>query len=311
MSALGIGLLGSLHALVDFSPQIPGFAVMWLALLGGGIAQSIPSESGGKSAPGRTRDAAASLSSPGGAARPSRMALRATFAAVALGAAAFALQRLPAEIAADPVVSLASRIVNGLDFDPEALERYEPHIRRAEADESCGPLRAAVAAIRTYRVQQAASANDAARALENVRAGLRNLRQKLACAPQDGLSWFTLFTLEASLRGRAGTDFPLLLMSYRLAPNEGHLMRMRSQIGTAVLRVASPKLQGYIREEFVRLARDDTRTAAGLIAGAGEPLRAILVPLLERVGPDRRADIARQLDEENFEVTIPGVPDRR
>ena len=284
---------------------------MWLALLGGGIAQSIPSESGGKSAPGRTRDAAASLSSPGGAARPSRMALRATFAAVALGAAAFALQRLPAEIAADPVVSLASRIVNGLDFDPEALERYEPHIRRAEADESCGPLRAAVAAIRTYRVQQAASANDAARALENVRAGLRNLRQKLACAPQDGLSWFTLFTLEASLRGRAGTDFPLLLMSYRLAPNEGHLMRMRSQIGTAVLRVASPKLQGYIREEFVRLARDDTRTAAGLIAGAGEPLRAILVPLLERVGPDRRADIARQLDEENFEVTIPGVPDRR
>jgi O-antigen ligase len=173
VSALGTGLLGSLHALVDFSPQIPGFAVMWLALLGGGIAQSVPSESDGKSAPDQTRDAAASLSSPGGAARPSRMALRATFAAVALGAAAFALQRLPAEIAADPVVSLASRIVNGLDFDPDALERYEPHIRRAEADESCGPLRAAVAAIRTYRVQQAASANDAARALENVRAGLQ------------------------------------------------------------------------------------------------------------------------------------------
>jgi hypothetical protein len=46
----GVGLLGSLHALVDFSPQIPGFAVVWLALMGGGIAQSVSSEDGTKRA---------------------------------------------------------------------------------------------------------------------------------------------------------------------------------------------------------------------------------------------------------------------
>jgi hypothetical protein len=84
-------------------------------------------------------------------------------------------------------------------------------------------------------------------------------------------------------------------------------MRMRSQIGTAVLRVASPELQGFVREEFVRLARDDTRTAAGLIAGAGEPLRAILLPLLEQVPLDKRMEIARQLEEEGVEVTIPDI----
>jgi O-antigen ligase len=302
-SALGLGVLGSLHALVDFSPQVPGYGVMWLALLGGGIAQSVRSDEG----PGAPSSAPWPSRPRKGLGRPVRILLRASFALAAIGSAAYVASRLPAEIEAGPVVSLADRMVGGLDFDRSALARYEPHIRRAEADETCGPLRAAVAVIRTYQVQQAAAANDAARALDYVRAALRDLRQKLGCAPHDGLSWFTLFTLEASLRGRAGTDFPFLLLSYRLAPNEGQLMRMRSQIGTAVLRVASPELQGFVREEFVRLARDDTRTAAGLIAGAGEPLRAILLPLLEQVPLDKRMEIARQLEEEGVEVTIPDI----
>lgn len=41
LASFGAGLLGSLHALVDFSPQIPGFAVFWVALLGCGLAQSV------------------------------------------------------------------------------------------------------------------------------------------------------------------------------------------------------------------------------------------------------------------------------
>ena len=44
ITAFGIGLLGSLHSLVDFSPQIPGFGVFWVALLGCGLAQSFRSE---------------------------------------------------------------------------------------------------------------------------------------------------------------------------------------------------------------------------------------------------------------------------
>lgn len=41
LAGFGAGLLGSLHSLVDFSPQIPGFAVFWMALLGCGLAQSV------------------------------------------------------------------------------------------------------------------------------------------------------------------------------------------------------------------------------------------------------------------------------
>ena len=41
LAGFGSGLLGSLHSLVDFSPQIPGFAVFWMALLGCGLAQSV------------------------------------------------------------------------------------------------------------------------------------------------------------------------------------------------------------------------------------------------------------------------------
>lgn len=310
-AAFAIGLLGSLHALVDFSPQIPGFAVMWLVLLGAGVAQAYPSEAGRNAPAPGTPDAAFRLPAAGDPPRRLGAAVRVAFAAVAALALVHVARRLPAETTADPVVTLADQIVGGQDFSRLALERYEPHIGRAEADGTCGPLRGAVAVIRTYLVQQAAGANDARRAFDNVQAALRGLRQKLACAPEDGLSWFTLFTLDASLRGRTGADFPLLLMSYRIAPNEGHLMRMRSQLGTAVLRVAGPELRSFVKAEFVLLARDDPRTAAGLLAGAGEPLRAVLVPLLEGIDLDGRAEIARQLADANVDIRIPGVPEKR
>lgn len=40
----GTALLGSLHSLVDFSPQIAGFAVPWIGLIACGLAQSFRSE---------------------------------------------------------------------------------------------------------------------------------------------------------------------------------------------------------------------------------------------------------------------------
>ena len=40
-AALSVGLLAALHALVDFSLQIPGFAIVVFGLLGAGIAQSL------------------------------------------------------------------------------------------------------------------------------------------------------------------------------------------------------------------------------------------------------------------------------
>ena len=48
ITAFGIGLLGSLHAFVDFSPQVPGFAVVWLALLGCGLSQSLARTKGAR-----------------------------------------------------------------------------------------------------------------------------------------------------------------------------------------------------------------------------------------------------------------------
>jgi O-antigen ligase len=40
-AALSVGLLAALHSLVDFSLQIPGFAIVVFGLLGAGIAQSL------------------------------------------------------------------------------------------------------------------------------------------------------------------------------------------------------------------------------------------------------------------------------
>jgi hypothetical protein len=42
-AALSVGLLAALHSLVDFSLQIPGFAIVVFGLLGVGVAQSFSS----------------------------------------------------------------------------------------------------------------------------------------------------------------------------------------------------------------------------------------------------------------------------
>ncbi|MDB5510733.1 MAG: O-antigen ligase protein, partial [Enterovirga sp.] len=61
IAAFGIGLLGSLHALVDFSPQVPGFVVPWLVLLGCGLAQSVRTVGAEEPVPGRAAPAAAAV----------------------------------------------------------------------------------------------------------------------------------------------------------------------------------------------------------------------------------------------------------
>lgn len=237
-----------------------------------------------------------------------RMALRALVILTALGALAYAVGRIPAELDADPIVSLSDRMVNGLDFDPVLLTRFEPFLAAAERNEACGPARRAVSVIRTYQTQQAAAAEEGRRAADNGQAALRNIRRKLACAPQDGLSWFTLFLLESSLSRRARANLPFLRFSYEVAPNEGQLMRTRSNVATALLPVVGPDLQAQIRNEFVLVARDDPRTAAAIILSSGEALRARLLPLIAPVKLESRAEIARLLDAEGSDVAVPGVP---
>jgi O-antigen ligase len=44
VAALSVGLLAVLHSLVDFTLQIPGYAIVAMSLIGAGLAQSFPSE---------------------------------------------------------------------------------------------------------------------------------------------------------------------------------------------------------------------------------------------------------------------------
>ena len=237
-----------------------------------------------------------------------RWACRILLALVALGGLLFALTRIPAELEADPIVALAEKVVAGSDYDVKSLARLEPHLAAAERDTRCGPTRGPLAAIRSYQVQQAAIEGDVPRAQESGRAAIRNLRLKLACSPEDGLSWFTLFLMESSLSGRARANLPFLLQSYKVAPNEGQLMRSRSQVASALLPLVGPELQGYIRAEFVHMARDDGLSAVSVLLGSGEELRALLIPLLAEVGVDQRKEIAARLAYEGSDIVVPGVP---
>jgi hypothetical protein len=45
ISALAVAMLATLHSLVDFSLQIPGYGIVALALIGTGLAQSFSSRS--------------------------------------------------------------------------------------------------------------------------------------------------------------------------------------------------------------------------------------------------------------------------
>jgi hypothetical protein len=46
IAALMIAVLALLHSLIDFSLQIPGYAIIVFALLGAGLAQSFSSRKG-------------------------------------------------------------------------------------------------------------------------------------------------------------------------------------------------------------------------------------------------------------------------
>jgi O-antigen ligase len=48
ISALAVAILAILHSLVDFSLQIPGYAIPALALIGAGLAQSFASDRSGQ-----------------------------------------------------------------------------------------------------------------------------------------------------------------------------------------------------------------------------------------------------------------------
>jgi hypothetical protein len=45
ISAFAVAVIGILHAMIDFSLQIPGYAIVVFALLGAGLAQSFASKS--------------------------------------------------------------------------------------------------------------------------------------------------------------------------------------------------------------------------------------------------------------------------
>jgi O-antigen ligase len=44
LGAFGVGVLGTAHSMVDFPLQIPGYAILWAALVGAGLAQSVGAE---------------------------------------------------------------------------------------------------------------------------------------------------------------------------------------------------------------------------------------------------------------------------
>jgi hypothetical protein len=44
-AALAVAVIAVLHSLIDFSLQIPGYAIVALSLIGAGVAQSFPEDS--------------------------------------------------------------------------------------------------------------------------------------------------------------------------------------------------------------------------------------------------------------------------
>jgi hypothetical protein len=55
LAALAVGLIAVLHSCIDFSLQIPGYAIVIFALAGVGLAQSFASKSReGEGAPSKT-----------------------------------------------------------------------------------------------------------------------------------------------------------------------------------------------------------------------------------------------------------------
>jgi hypothetical protein len=234
---------------------------------------------------------------------------------LALGAAGvlWGLWWLPQFQQAAPVEDVASRVVQGHAFRLERLHELVPDLDAIERQERCRSASIRSSAIIRLRIAEVTAAQPDGAEIDKRYAEARSaIRKALECNPGDSFLWLSLYWLEVTTNGFRSQHLELLRMSYRQGPNEGWIMEKRSQLALAAYRALPADLAELALAEFTKLLQPEyCNSAVRIFAGAGWPIRDVLLARIANVPDAWRRMFAQILQSRGIEVEVPGVVSRR
>lgn len=234
-----------------------------------------------------------------------------TAAAAACLALAFAgigwgaVQLLPAARVqlADGVVRQA---LNGGTLPPAIIERTTASLDRATAGRCLEqPLwNLLILDLVTFQARQSSLAEaDVMRGAMAARA-----RRLLACSPRRAGAWFLLAWLDIHEQGPQPEALERIAISYRLAPHEAWLARLRNPVAARLFGLFEEAVRAQIVSEFRELVRLGFLTEAqAVLEQTGERTRATLLAGLSTLDIDARQVFSRSLDRAGLDMDVPGI----
>jgi hypothetical protein len=204
---------------------------------------------------------------------------------------------------------VATRIIKGESFRPEALLAFEPNIAQVESESPCRPAALRNAAIVQLRIAEDALDTADARHIDQFLAALQSAtRTALECSPTDAFLWFVLFWVDVTRNGFHTQDVALLRMSYLQGPNEGWVMERRNRFAIAMYGYLPADLNERALNEFAKLLQPQFVVGAvNIFVGPGWPIHDLLLERIKDRPESERRLFAQILKERGYDVTVPGI----
>jgi hypothetical protein len=140
-------------------------------------------------------------------------------------------------------------------------------------------------------------------------ADIRRLSEQLAsCSPRQALGWFVLAWVDIIQDGVQAEALEKLALSYRLAPREGWIARVRNPLAVRLYPFVDEPLREAIRVEFADLVRARMfAEAARSVQRASSVIALDLVDMTGDLPLEQRQHFANQLASIGLPYEVPGV----
>jgi hypothetical protein len=238
-----------------------------------------------------------------------RLAVRALTVAFGGLGVAWGLTTFPGFWRDSRLEPVATRIINGESFRPEALLAFEPNIAQVEAESPCRPAALRNAAIVRLRIAEDGLETADGRHIDQFLGALQSVtRTALECSPTDSFLWFVLFWVDVTRNGFQPKDVALLRMSYRQGPNEGWIMERRNRFAIAMYGYLPADLDERALNEFAKLLQPQFVVGAvNIFVGPGWPIHDLLLERIKDRPESERRLFAQILKERGYDLAVPGI----
>jgi O-antigen ligase len=320
VGVLAVAILALAHSAIDFSLQIPGYAILVFALVGAGLAQSFSSQNVNKTPSSCVNSASAKRfeqrdvpirneKRTGLVSAPYNLLARSFVVILGCIAVWWGAIGFPVSLQDSATAQIANQIIAGDPFNVETLTQQLPIVDSIKRSAYCRPYALRSAAIIKLRMSEVeASINDPHPLDEHMKLLTEIVRSSLSCMPADPFLWLALYSVEITENGFKADYLKYLRTSYRLGPNEGWIALKRNPLAFAIFQQLPPDLRENAVNEFVALLESDlSEQAADIFIGPAWPERELILSRLTHIADKNRRLFSDALLSRGYDLNVPGV----